>query len=97
MGQSQPGDLTMSRLTYMAEEDEALLALREDVEVLERYESSGGELTAEQEGQIRQLVGRLVQLLSNVDWSNDEEPLPEWLRPKAPESQRPTPDRPVGS
>ena len=76
----------MSRLTYMAEEDEALLALREDVAILEQYKSSGGELTADQEVQIRQLVGRLVQLVSNVDWSSDEEPLPEWLRPKAPES-----------
>ena len=76
----------MSRLTYMAEEDEALSALREDVAILEQYESSGGEFTADQEVQIRQLVCRLVQLVSNVDWSSDEEPLPEWLRPKVPES-----------
>ena len=74
----------MSRLTYMAEEDEALSALREDVAILEQYKSSGGEFTADQEVQIRQLVGRLVQLVSDVDWSSDEEPLPEWLRPKAP-------------
>ncbi len=74
----------MSRLNYMAEEDEALLSLRDDLVILERYKSSGGEFTADQEGQIRQLVGRLVQLVGNVDWSNDEGPLPEWLRPKAP-------------
>jgi hypothetical protein len=77
----------MSRLNYMEEEDEALLSLRDDLEILERYKSSGREFTADQQLQIRQLVGRLVQLVGNVDWINDEEPLPEWLRRKAPEPE----------
>ena len=76
----------MSRLNYMAEEDEALSSLREDLEVLERFQSSGQEFTADQRSQIRNLIGRLAQLASNLDWSSDEEPLPEWLRPKPPQA-----------
>lgn len=76
----------MSRLNYMGEEDEALCSLREDVAILERYKSSGREFNADQKGQIRQLIGRLAQLSSNLDWFNDDQPLPEWLLRKAPES-----------
>ena len=74
----------MSRLNYMEEEDEVLLALREDLAILERRKSSGREFTSEQKGQIRQLIGRLAQLVSNVDWTNDEQPNPDWLRRKEP-------------
>jgi hypothetical protein len=59
------GRESMSRLNYMAEEDEALSSLREDLLVLERFHSSGQEFTADQKSQIRNLIGRLAQLPSS--------------------------------
>lgn len=71
----------MSRLNYMTEEDEALVAIHEDLAVLERRRVAGHELSPDQQAQLRALAGRLILLVDTVDWDNDEEPLPAWLRP----------------
>ncbi len=73
----------MSRLNYLEEEDEALIALHEDVAVLERCKAAGRGLTAGQLEQVRDLLGRLVMLSEGCDWNDDMEPLPDWLQPLA--------------
>ena len=71
----------MSRLNYMSDEDEALVALHEDIMVLEKFQASGGTFSPEQIGQAWALLGRLAGLLGRLGWQVDDEPLPDWLQP----------------
>lgn len=71
----------MSRLNYMSEEDEALVALHEDLAVLEKFQAAGGKFNPEQKGEVQALLGRLAVLLGRFDWVDDDEPMPDWLQP----------------
>ena len=71
----------MSRLNYLAEEDEALLSLNEDLSIFERHRDAGRSFSRDQANQIRALADRARRLLQQGDWDRDEEPMPSWLQP----------------
>ena len=73
----------MSRLNFMADHEDAMVTIEEDLRLLERVIDQGYSLTQDEKLTLQDWSKRIQGLLSSTGaWGTDNEPMPDWLTPQ---------------
>lgn len=70
----------MSRLSFLADHEDAMLTIEEDLRLLESIVAKGYSLTPAEMGQLQDWATRIQSLLlQSGTWETDTTALPKWL------------------
>ena len=78
----------MSRLNHMQGYELAIQAVSQELNYLDRYLASGGEIACDDLQDLGSCLEQLQQILDGFQqraagrWQEDREPLPAWLKPE---------------
>jgi len=78
----------MSRLSYLQGHELAIQSISEELDYLQRYLASGGEIVPQEMQDLSKCLERLQKIIDGYQgqaseaWQDDQEPLPSWLQPK---------------
>lgn len=78
----------MSRLNHMQGHELAIQAVSQELNYLERFLASGGEIACDDVQDLGSCLKQLQQILDSFQqqaagtWQEDREPLPAWLQPE---------------
>ena len=78
----------MSRLSYLQGHELAIQSISEELDYLQRYLASGGEIVPQEMQDLSKCLERLQQIIDGYQeqaseaWQEDQQPLPSWLQPR---------------
>lgn len=78
----------MSRLSYLKGHEVAIQSISEELDYLEGYLASGGEMHSHDLQDLSKCLVQLNSILVGIEqkaakaWQEDQQPLPSWLQPK---------------
>jgi len=78
----------MSRLSYLKGHEVATQTISEELDYLEGYLASGGEISSDDLQDLSKCLVQLKSILAGIEqkaakaWQEDQQPLPSWLQQK---------------